>query len=110
MQAGFTLAAVTVFQTVLMSAYLLVREPGELLRVLRAWRVAAIVGLAGMGASVCWFSAMTIQNAAYVRTLGQIELVFTFIVSVLFFRERPTVLEVFGILTVIGGIVVLLQT
>ena len=53
---------------------------------------------------------MTIQNAAYVRTLGQIELVFTFIVSVLFFRERPTVLEVFGILTVIGGIVVLLQT
>lgn len=110
MQAGFTLAAVTVFQTVLMSAYLLVREPGELLRVLRAWRVAAIVGLAGMGASACWFSAMTIQNAAYVRTLGQIELVFTFIASVLFFRERPTVLEVFGILTVIGGIVVLLQT
>ena len=42
MQAGFTLAAVTVFQTVLMSAYLLVREPGELLRVLRAWRVAAM--------------------------------------------------------------------
>jgi drug/metabolite transporter (DMT)-like permease len=110
MQAGFTLACVTVFQTAIMAVYVLLREPGELLRVIKAWRVAGIVGLAGMSASACWFTAMTIQNAAYVRTLGQIELVFTFLVSVLLFRERPTWVEVLGIGLVMAGILLLLQT
>jgi uncharacterized membrane protein len=50
---------------------------------------------------------MTIQNAAYVRALGQIELVFTFIASTLFFRERTSPVELLGILLVISGILVL---
>ena len=57
---------------------------------LRAWRVAALVGLSGMLASAGWFTAMTLQNAAYVRTLGQIELVFTYLVSRLVFAERTS--------------------
>ena len=59
-------------------------------------------------ASAGWFTAMTIQNAAYVRALGQIELVFTFAAAVFFFHERPTRTEVIGILLVIGGILLLL--
>ena len=51
---------------------------------------------------------MTIQNAAYVRALGQIELVFTFIASTLFFRERTTPIELLGIALVISGILILL--
>jgi uncharacterized membrane protein len=51
---------------------------------------------------------MTIQNAAYVRALGQVELVFTFIAAHLVFRERTTRLEFTGILLVIAGILVLL--
>jgi drug/metabolite transporter (DMT)-like permease len=51
---------------------------------------------------------MTIQNAAYVRALGQIELVFTFAAAVFFFRERPNRTEVVGVLLVIGGILLLL--
>jgi len=51
---------------------------------------------------------MTIENAAHVRALGQIELVFTFIASVMVFRERTNPTEIVGILLVIGGILVLL--
>jgi drug/metabolite transporter (DMT)-like permease len=58
--------------------------------------------------SACWFTAMTLQNAAYVRALGQIELVFTFIASYIVFRERVNGKEFFGILALIFGIVVLL--
>ena len=108
MQAAFTLAVVTIMQTIGMSAWLALREPGELTRVLRAWPVAGLVGLSGMLASACWFTAMTIQNAAYVRALGQIELVFTFVASVLFFHERSNRIEVLGIVLVVAGIVVLL--
>ena len=108
MQAAFTLACVTIMQTVIMTVYLKIREPGQIADVLRNWKVAGLVGLSGMLGSACWFTAMTIQNAAYVRALGQIELVFTFIASYVIFKERTNTAEFIGILAIIGGIVVLL--
>jgi uncharacterized membrane protein len=51
---------------------------------------------------------MTIQNAAYVRALGQIELVFTFIAAQVVFRERSTGLEIGGIVLIVAGILILL--
>ena len=108
MQAAFTLACVLVFQTALMAAWIRVREPGELSRVARAWRVAAFVGVSGMLGSAGWFTAMTLENAAHVRALGQVELVFTFIASWFFFRERSTGLELTGILLIVAGILILL--
>jgi drug/metabolite transporter (DMT)-like permease len=107
MRAAFTLACVTWFQTLVMAIYMRLREPGQLSAVFRSWRVSGWVGFSGMLASTGWFTAMTIQNAAYVRALGQIELVFTFAASTLFFRERTTPVELLGILLVISGILVL---
>lgn len=107
-RAAFTLACVTVFQTLVMAVYMAVREPGQILAVFRAWRVAAIVGLAGMLGSAGWFTAMTLQNAAYVRALGQIELIFTFAAAYLFFKERASRVELLGIALVTAGILLLL--
>ena len=108
MQAAFTLACVTVFQTVVMTIYLIIRDPDELFRVIKSWRVSMWVGLSGMVASAGWFTAMTIQNAAYVRALGQVELLFTFAVSLIFFKERTNAKEIIGILLVCSGILILL--
>lgn len=108
MQAAFTLACVTVFQTLVMTVYLIFKEPEELVRVLKSWRISVWVGLSGMAASAGWFTAMTIQNAAYVRALGQIELLFTFAVSLVLFKEKTNFKEITGILLVCAGILVLL--
>ena len=107
-QAAFTLAVVLVFQTVVMAAFMALRDPGEITRVIKAWRVAGLVGLSGAVASIGWFTAMTIQNAALVRALGQIELVFTIASSVLIFREKILRLELTGIVLVVAGIIILL--
>jgi drug/metabolite transporter (DMT)-like permease len=107
-RAAYTLACVTVFQTLVMAIYMRLREPGQVTTVFRAWRVSAWAGITGMIASACWFTAMTIQNAAYVRALGQIELVFTFAASILLFQEWPNRTEVIGILLVVAGILLLL--
>lgn len=108
-QAAFTLASVTIFQTVIMSIYLSSKEPGELSNVIKNWKVAGLVGLSGMLGSACWFTAMTLQNAAYVRALGQIELIFTFIASYIFFKEKSNSAELFGITALVIGILVLLM-
>ncbi len=108
MAAGYTFAVSVVLQTLIMGAWLCWREPGELTRVLGAWRLAGQVGLAGALASVCWFTAFTLQNATYVRALGQVELVFTFAASTLFFHERVRRREVVGIVLLVGAILLLL--
>ncbi|MCB1744385.1 MAG: DMT family transporter, partial [Gammaproteobacteria bacterium] len=107
-RAAFTLACVTVFQTLFMAIYMGIREPGQLTAVLRCWRVSALVGLTGMLGSLGWFTAMTLQNAAYVRALGQIELIFTFAASYLFFAERSSRNELLGIGLMTLGILILL--
>ena len=108
MQAGFTLAVSVVLQTVMMGAYLAVRERDQLKAVIVHWRPSLLVGVAGVLASIGWFSAFTLQNAAYVRALGQIELIFTLIASVVIFREKIKSLEIAGIAIIIAGILILL--
>ena len=108
MSAAFTLAVSLAIQTLIMGIWIAWREPGEFRRVLTNWRTAGAVGLVGMLGSVCWFTAFTIQDAAHVRALGQIELVFTFIASTLFFHEKVDRREVIGIILVVAGIVLLI--
>ena len=101
-------SSMLVLQAVLISLYLFWREPGQMTLVVRHWRSAAPVGLSGMLASAGWFSAMTLQNAAYVKAVGQLELVFALLASTLLFRERIVRGEVIGIVLIVLGIMVLL--
>jgi len=106
-RAAFTLAVALVLQTVIMGLYLGLREPGQFGAVLRAWRPALAVGIAGFLASAAWFTAITLENAAYVRAVGQIELVFTFIASVFFFHERTGRVELLGVALIVVAILLL---
>ena len=108
MQAAFTLAVSIVMQAIMMGCYLALREPGHLKAVIVHWRPSLSVGATGTIASIAWFSAFTLQNAAYVRALGQIELVFTLIVTAVFFREKIKKSEFIGIFFIIAGIFILL--
>lgn len=107
-RAGVTLLGATAVQTLGMGAYLAWRDAGALVRVARSWRASTWVGLAGMVASACWFSAMTLMPAAYVRALGQVELLFAFGIGVVLFRERVRPAEVGGATLVVLGLVLLL--
>jgi drug/metabolite transporter (DMT)-like permease len=108
MQAAVTLATVIVLQTVLMLLWMLLREPDELPRIARAWKWSLLTGAAGASASFGWFMAVTLQQAAVVKSLGQIEMLFTFASTVFFFKEKITRLEVVGCILIVGGILVLL--
>jgi drug/metabolite transporter (DMT)-like permease len=93
--------------SVVLGVYLLFRERSTLVDVIRNWRWALAVGVAGVLGSICWFTAFTLQNAAYVRALGQIELIFTFIASFFFFKEKTTLKEFFGIVAIMSSILVI---
>ena len=106
--AASTLLVALAIQTTLMSIYLVFYEKGELAKVWESRKKASVVGLASMLGSVGWFTAMTLQNAAYVRALGQVELIFTFLTSVLIFRERIAKAEIGGTFLIVSGVLILL--
>lgn len=108
MQASFTLGFVILLQTVTMLAWILIREPDELKRVVKAWRPGLLVGFAGASASFGWFMAMTLQQAAIVKVVAQVEMLFTFASAVFIFREWINKLEVLGCLLIVLGVVMLL--
>lgn len=110
MAAAFTLAVSVVIQTLIMGVYLAWREKHTLRDVVVHWRWALAVGVTGMLASVGWFTAFTLENASYVRAVGQVELIFTFVASIFFFREKTNGRELTGILLVAAGIVLLILT
>ena len=105
--AAVTLAVVLTIQTLLMTGWLLWKDRTSLVATLKNWPASLAIGVAGALGSIGWFTAMTLQNAAYVRALGQIELVFTFAVSWFWFREQANAKEIAGVLLIIGGLVVL---
>lgn len=107
LRAGFTLMMVTMLQTIGMSIWFAIRDRPQFIEVFRAWRIAALVGVTSMIGSFCWFAAFTLQNAAYVNALGQIELVFGIAASVIFFRERVSRRELTGIVLLLVSILVL---
>ncbi|NVO55479.1 EamA family transporter [Rhodobacteraceae bacterium B1Z28] len=95
-RALITLAAVVSFQFLSMGLWLLWRDRAELRAVWDTRRTGVFVGLTSLGGSFCWFWAFTLQNAAYVKALGQVELIFSLMASTLVFRENITRREIAG--------------
>ena len=107
-RAGVSLAVATAFQTLIMAAWLAWRDKGEIGRVVASWRVSSLVGVTSMCGSFGWFVAFALQNAAYVKAVGQVELVFTFLASYFIFKERSTPKELAGIALIVVSILVLI--
>lgn len=107
MRALVALTAATTFQTVIMVAFMAWRDRAELLRVAALWREVLPVGVTGMLGSAGWFIAFSLQNAAYVRSLGQVELLFSLMASVLVFRERLRAVELAGMAVLAVSVVMI---
>lgn len=107
-RALVALSFVLVVQVAGMGLWLLVREPGEITRVARAWKRAGWIGLTSLGGSYCWFSAFTLENAGYAFAVGQLEVIFSLAASVYFFHETVTRREVVGIALIFLSVVALI--
>jgi len=106
--SGFTLLIVILIQTLILTIYLLYSDRKQIILALYNFKDCIIVGLFGALASICWFYAMSIQNVAYVRALGQIELFFTLVVSIFYFKERIKLKEIYGIFLILLGIIIII--
>ena len=95
-------------QTLVLGGWLVLRDPSALRAMAAAWRVSVLAGGMGALASVGWFTAFALTSAANVRTLGMVEVVFSYLVSHRLLREKLTGAERAGLLLVLVGVAALL--
>lgn len=103
-RALFTLTVMLGLQTLVNGTQLAVTDRTALRDVIAHWRVAGPVGVLSIAGTTCWALAVTLTTATRVRTLGQVELVFAFAISVLWLRERHTRAEYAASGLVLAGV------
>ena len=97
-------------QSVLLGLWIVWRTPGGIQPVLRAWRVSLLAGSMGAAASLAWFTAYAMQDAAAVRTLGMVEVLFSYVVSRRILSESVSGIEQCGMaLMGVGLVLICLQ-
>jgi drug/metabolite transporter (DMT)-like permease len=107
MAATFTASVGIVLQAILLTVYLLLRDPQVLRAIVRAWKPSMFAGFMGAFASEFWFLAFAITTAANVRTLALVEVLFAQGVTHLIFKEPTTNRELAGIVLVVAGVALL---
>ena len=93
-------------QTLLLGGWLALRVPGSLAAIAGAWRLSLLAGMMGAMASTGWLTAVALRPAGDVRTLGLVEVFFSYLVSRRLFKERLSRNELTGLLLVGAGVLV----
>lgn len=102
--ATFTLMLGLGVQTLVLAAYLLLRDRKTMFAILRMWKPSMLAGFMGAFASQFWFLAFALTNVANVRTLALIEVLFAQAISHYKFKQPATTRELAGIALIVLGV------
>lgn len=107
-RALFTLVVTNALQILMQGTYLLLREPQELRKAFTSWRSSMWVGTLSACGSACWFTGFAIADVALVRSVGQIEIVFTLMFSRFYLKETLKPGDVAGLALVVAGVLLII--
>lgn len=98
-----------IFQTIVLTSYLLIRDRDNMIAIMRAWKPSMFAGFMGAFASQFWFLAFAVATAAQVRTLALVEILFAQLISRNLFRQKLASREAAGIGLIVVGVILLLN-
>jgi drug/metabolite transporter (DMT)-like permease len=100
MAAAWVLLWVLCVQTISLSGYIALTKPFVFRQLTNAKsQVLAISTVSCLG-SICWFTAMALQHVALVKTLGQLEVLLTLVLSHYWLKNAVTKREIAGLLLI----------
>jgi drug/metabolite transporter (DMT)-like permease len=109
-RAAWVLLLVISLQTVLLLAYLMHKDRASIVALWQRPKLTLLTSIASCLGSIGWFSAMSLQAVPYVKTLGQVEIFFTMLISLLWLGEKVKVKDILGlVLIAVAAIMVMWQ-
>jgi len=104
-RAAYSVLLMATLSALMVGAYLVVREPRELVRMFSYPKLCWFIGTTSALGSTGWFIATALTNASYVAAVAQVQIVFTLLLSYFYFGERIRALEITGIAIIVAGLV-----
>ncbi|CAM5226075.1 EamA family transporter [Alishewanella longhuensis] len=86
--AAWVLLVVILLQSLLLLTYLAWRDRHTLVALWQRPKLTLLVSFTSCMGSIGWFTAMSLESVALVKTLGQIEVLFMLLISAFFFKEK----------------------
>ncbi|GAC26569.1 hypothetical protein GMES_4298 [Paraglaciecola mesophila KMM 241] len=106
--AAYVLFWVLLVQTLILLLWLLVRSPQTLRALCLKPKLVFIISFCSFVGSIGWFTAMSLETVALVKTLGQIEIFFTLLISAKWFKERLQRSDKWGLGSILVGAVLVI--
>ncbi|OEF25488.1 DMT family transporter [Vibrio rumoiensis] len=98
--AGWVLLLVISLQTLLLVTYIYCTDKSTLSALWHRPKLTLLTSATSCIGSIGWFSAMSLQAVPYVKTLGQVEIFFTMLISVFWLKQKVKIKDGFGLFLV----------
>jgi drug/metabolite transporter (DMT)-like permease len=106
-RALFVLVVTNTLQVLMQGGFLAWREPRELRKTFATWRSSSWVGTLSAMGSACWFTAFAMAPVGLVRSVGQVEIVFTLLFSRFYLKETLKAGDIAGLVLVVAGVLLI---
>lgn len=103
------LVVTNTMQTAMQGGWMAWREPAGLRAAFTGWRSAMWVGALSACGSACWFAGFALAPVALVRTLAQVELVFTVLFGRFYLKEALRRADLVGLVLIVAGVLLVLR-
>ena len=108
LSAAYTLVYMVTIQSIFVLCYVVYKDKYQIAKMRTHWKLCCFIGVTSMLGSVGWFTASSLQTAAYVKALGQIDFFFTLIITLRIFKENVSFREYLGMFLIILSVFILL--
>ncbi|TAP17356.1 multidrug transporter [Alteromonas sp. KUL17] len=98
--AAWVLLWVLCVQTISLSGYIALTKPFVFKQLVNAKNQVLAISTVSCLGSICWFTAMALQHVALVKTLGQLEVLLTLVLSHYWLKNAVTKREIIGLLLI----------
>lgn len=98
--AAWVLLWVLCVQAIALSGYIALTKPFVFKQLLNAKKQVLAISMVSCLGSICWFTAMALQHVALVKTLGQLEVLLTLLLSHYWLKNAVTRRKIIGLLLI----------
>ncbi|WP_216362590.1 DMT family transporter [Bowmanella denitrificans] len=99
--AAWVLLLVILLQSLLLVAWLVIRDMATLKALWQRPKLTLTISFCSCVGSIGWFTAMSLESVALVKTLGQVEVLFSLLISAWWFKEKLARADKLGLLLIV---------
>jgi len=106
--AAWVLVWVLCIQTTLLVSYIAIKSRPTFVELKDNSKMTLVTSIISCFGTICWFSAVSLHHVAYVKTLGQVEVLLTMLVATFWLKSKVQRHEVIGLLLIAAAAVLVM--